>query len=146
MWKPPLDPDVADLAPCDPATHRIRRRALGHYLRMLDAMPTAPTGGRSRGSCCMLMPSGSMIVPGARSIVISRAPNGCRVSDIATCFGTVSGMTTAISNDRAGGHGLQTKSITRATTSAVCRTGALCQGRNPYVNPEAPWPEHLIIT
>jgi hypothetical protein len=35
--KPPLDPDVADLAPSDPALTRYDEQHLVTYLRMLDA-------------------------------------------------------------------------------------------------------------
>jgi hypothetical protein len=37
MWKPRLDPDIADLAPSDPALTRYDEEHLVTYLRMLDA-------------------------------------------------------------------------------------------------------------
>jgi hypothetical protein len=37
MWKPPLDPDVADLAPSDPALTVYDEEHGITYLRMLDA-------------------------------------------------------------------------------------------------------------
>jgi hypothetical protein len=37
MWKPPLDPDVADLAPSDPALTRYDEEHLVTYRRVLDA-------------------------------------------------------------------------------------------------------------
>jgi hypothetical protein len=37
MWKPPLDPDVADLAPSDPALTPYDEQHVVTYLRMLDA-------------------------------------------------------------------------------------------------------------
>jgi hypothetical protein len=37
MWKPTLDPDVADLAPSDPALTPYDERHRVKYLRILDA-------------------------------------------------------------------------------------------------------------
>ena len=76
MQKPPLDPDVADVAPSAPTLTGYDQEHLVTYLRLLDADAEVLTGARSRGSCCMSIQIASRIARDMRSTVIWLAPNG----------------------------------------------------------------------
>ena len=80
----PLDPDVADLAPSDPALTAYDEQHAITYMRLLDADAEVPTGARSRGSCCISIPN--LIGRGGPSRAISLAPDGWQGMDTGTCF------------------------------------------------------------
>ena len=64
----PLDPDVADTAPTDPALTPYDHEHLATYLRLLDADAEVPTGVKSPASSCISIPPASPIAPDGRSI------------------------------------------------------------------------------
>jgi hypothetical protein len=65
MQKPPLDPDVADMAPTASVLSGYDEQHLVTYLRLLDAAAEGPIGKRSPASCCTLIRSASQIGRGA---------------------------------------------------------------------------------
>jgi len=69
---PPLDPDVADLAPSVPALTAYELHAVT-YLGMLDADAQVPTGAKLRGSCCTSIRTVNLERGGAFEIHLARA-------------------------------------------------------------------------
>ena len=65
-----LDPDVADLAPTDPALTRYDEEHLVTYLRMLDANAEAQSAQRfSRKSCAIMNLKRDVIQPNPIALV-----------------------------------------------------------------------------
>ena len=75
-FPPPLDPDVADLAPSGPLLTAYDEEHAITYMRMLDADAEGLTGARCRGSYCTLTRQGSLSERGGSSTAIWLAPNG----------------------------------------------------------------------
>ena len=76
MKRPPLDPDVADLAPTESVLTVYDEEHIITYLRLLDADADGADWKKSRGSCCISIPSVNRTAREARSTAISPAPNG----------------------------------------------------------------------
>ncbi len=76
MQTPPLDPDVADAAPTDPALTVYDEQHVVTYMRLLAAEAEEPTGEKLRGSCCILIPTANQFVRAMRLKAIWPAPNG----------------------------------------------------------------------
>ena len=83
---PPIDPDLADLAPSHPALTPYDEQHAITYMRLLDADAEGPTGARSRGSCCASIRTASSIERGRPSRAILPAPDGRPGRDTGTCF------------------------------------------------------------
>jgi hypothetical protein len=67
----PLDPDVPDLAPSDPALTAYDEEHVITYVRMLDA-----DAAGSSGSCCTSIRTANLVGRGKPSRAISPAPGG----------------------------------------------------------------------
>ena len=76
MRTPPLDPDVADAAPSGPVLTVYDEQHVVTYMRILAAESTGRIGKKSRGSCCILIPSANQFARAMRLIAIWPAPNG----------------------------------------------------------------------
>ena len=76
MPSPPLDPDVADLAPDDPVLTAYDEQHVVTYLRLLDADADRRTGGKLQELSFTWIPNATRSARAVPSIAIWPAPNG----------------------------------------------------------------------
>jgi hypothetical protein len=76
IQKPPLDPDVADMALSAPTLAAYDQEHLVTYLRLLDADAEVRTGARSRASFCILIRIENKIARDMHLTVIWHEQNG----------------------------------------------------------------------
>ena len=85
MQKPPLDPDVADIAPTERALTPYDHEHAITYLRMLDADAEGADWREVSLIVLHIDPDQDVERPAVPSTATSRAPNGCREKDTSIC-------------------------------------------------------------
>jgi hypothetical protein len=85
MQTPPVDPNVADIAPSGNALTSYDKEHLVTYICACSMrMRKVRTGARSHEWCCISIRNMNVIGSGRRSTAIYRAPNGWRSTVIVT--------------------------------------------------------------